>query len=89
MDTSDTNSSSPTASPVADRDEANMASIARQAIVDEKRDVYGYELFDRSVAHNAHTAASDAALLFNALSYAGAEALVGKRRFSSTAPMTA
>ena len=40
-----------------------MASIARQAIVDEKRDVYGYELFDRSVAHNAHTAASDAALL--------------------------
>ena len=79
MDTSDTNASSPTASPVADRDEANMASIARQAIVDEKRDVYGYELFDRSVAHNAHTAASDAALLFNALSYAGAEALVGKK----------
>jgi len=29
MDTSDTNSSSPTASPVADKDEANMASIAR------------------------------------------------------------
>lgn len=56
----------------------DVAVIARQAIVDANRAVYGYELFDRSVAHNAHTAASDAALLFNALSYGGAEALVGK-----------
>lgn len=55
-----------------------MAVIARQAIVDAKRVVVGYELFDRSTAHDAHTAASDAALLFNALSYGGAEALVGK-----------
>jgi c-di-GMP-related signal transduction protein len=54
-------------------------SIARQAIVDEKRAVYGYELFDRSTAADAHTAASDAALLFNALSHAGTEALVGKK----------
>ncbi|GAA4429161.1 EAL and HDOD domain-containing protein [Acidovorax lacteus] len=57
----------------------HMAVIARQAIVDEKRAVYGYELFDRSTASDAHTAASDAALLFNALSYAGTEALVGKK----------
>ncbi|MBU6465877.1 MAG: EAL domain-containing protein, partial [Burkholderiales bacterium] len=57
---------------------SDMAVIARQAIVDAKRVVVGYELFDRSTAHDAHTAASDAALLFNALSYGGAEALVGK-----------
>jgi len=57
---------------------SDMAVIARQAIVDAKRAIVGYELFDRSIAHDAHTAASDAALLFNALSYGGAEALVGK-----------
>ena len=57
----------------------NIAIIARQAIVDETRAVYGYELFDRSTASASHTAASDAALLFNALSYAGTEALVGKK----------
>ena len=57
----------------------NLAVIARQAIVDESRAVFGYELFDRSTAQHAHSAASDAALLFNALSYAGTEALVGKK----------
>ena len=77
MDTPDISN---TATPApADLDDANIARIARQAIVDDKRDVFGYELFDRSVAHKAHTAASDAALLFNALSYAGTEALVGKK----------
>lgn len=65
--------------PASSKDEANVARIARQAIVDEARNVYGYELFDRSTAVNAHTAATDAALLFNALSYAGTEALVGKK----------
>ena len=79
MDTPDSTNALPTTAPAAEKDDASIASIARQAIVDDKRDVYGYELFDRSVAHNAHTAASDAALLFNALSYAGAEALVGKK----------
>ena len=79
METSDTSDLPQPADPSTDKDDANIASIARQAIVDEKRDVFGYELFDRSVSHNAHTAASDAALLFNALSYAGAEALVGKK----------
>ena len=57
----------------------NQVVIARQAILDEQRAVFGYELFDRSTAADAHTAASDAALLFNALSYAGSEALVGKK----------
>ncbi|MDF1486510.1 HDOD domain-containing protein [Ramlibacter sp. H39-3-26] len=60
-------------------DDGNTAVIARQAIVDGERAVYGYELFDRSIAHHAHTAASDAALLFNALSYAGTEAIVGSK----------
>lgn len=46
-------------------------AIARQAIVDAQRAVYGYELYDRSPGLQAHTAASDAALLFNALSCAG------------------
>ena len=60
-------------------DDTNLAVIARQAIVNDKSEVFGYELFDRSTARDAHTAASDAALLFNALSYAGAEALVGQK----------
>ena len=57
----------------------NQVVIARQAILDEQRAVFGYELFDRSTAADSHTAASDAALLFNALSYAGSEALVGRK----------
>ncbi|MBS0292479.1 MAG: EAL domain-containing protein [Proteobacteria bacterium] len=60
-------------------DAENLVVIARQAILDEQRAVYGYELFDRNTAANSHTAASDAALLFNALSYAGSEALVGQK----------
>ena len=68
------------AQPSPEANEAqNQVVIARQAILDEQRTVFGYELFDRSTAADAHTAASDAALLFNALSYAGSEALVGKK----------
>lgn len=62
--------------PVA---EGAAALIARQAIVDEHRAVFGYELYDRSTGEN-HTAASDAALLFNALSHGDAEALVGRKQ---------
>lgn len=59
----------------------NTASvmIARQAVLDVQRAVFGYELFDRSVAADQHTAASDAQLLFNALSVADNEFLVGKK----------
>ena len=60
-------------------DAGNLVVIARQAILDEQRAVYGYELFDRSTSGEGHSAASDAALLFNALSYAGSEALVGRK----------
>ena len=67
-------------SPAADATpDCQVAIIARQAIVDEHRDVFGYELYDRSTAAHHHTAASDAALLVNALSYAGTEALVGHK----------
>lgn len=54
-------------------------SIARQAILDADRAVFGYELFDRSIPANAHTAASDAALLFNVLSHSDTEALLGRK----------
>ncbi|MBF6629857.1 MAG: HDOD domain-containing protein [Comamonas sp.] len=57
----------------------SVSMIGRQAILNERREVFGYELFDRTTAAEAHTAASDAALLFNALSYAGTEALVGRK----------
>jgi EAL and modified HD-GYP domain-containing signal transduction protein len=52
--------------------------IARQPIVDGNRVVMGYELFDRSLEANAHTPASDVALVFNALTHAGSEPLVGQ-----------
>ena len=57
----------------------SVSMIGRQAILNDRREVFGYELFDRTTAVDAHTAASDAALLFNALSYAGTEALVGRK----------
>ena len=53
--------------------------IARQAILDEARNVLGYELFDRSMQGNVHTAASDAQLLFNALSMAENDSLASRK----------
>lgn len=53
-------------------------SMARQAIVNETRAIMGYELFDRSVKADAHTASSDAQMLFNLLSHSEGETLVGK-----------
>ena len=54
-------------------------SIARQAIVDDKGKVFGYELFDRTRAVSAHDAASDAQMLINVLSHADTASLLGKR----------
>lgn len=65
--------------PLQSEQDNQIAIIARQAIVNSQREIFGYELFDRSTAADAHTAASDAALLINALSYAGTEALVGSK----------
>ena len=76
--TADPDSSLSTVPQSGPGDADNLVIIARQAILDEQRAVYGYELFDRNTAADSHTAASDASLLFNALSYAGSEALIGK-----------
>jgi c-di-GMP-related signal transduction protein len=57
---------------------APHAMIARQAIMDANHAVVAYELFNRSADGNAHTAASDVTLVFNALSHTGAEDLIGK-----------
>ncbi len=54
-------------------------AIARQAILDSKKVVFGYELFDRSTALRAHTPASDAEMLFNVLSHADNQALVDRK----------
>lgn len=53
--------------------------IARQAILNEDRAIFGYELFDRSVRPDAHTAASDAQLLFNVLSSTDVESLASRK----------
>lgn len=55
-----------------------VMAIARQPIVDAKRAIFGYELFDRSQRNQAYSAASDAALLFNLLSNADSEVLNGR-----------
>ncbi len=65
--------------PPAENTPPAAGLIARQAIVDEKREVFGYELFDRSTVPSEHTATTDAAVLFNTLSGADAEVLVGKK----------
>jgi len=54
-------------------------AIARQAILDRNRTVFGYELFDRSMAGTEHTASSDAQLLFNALSLAENDSLAANK----------
>ena len=50
--------------------------IARQPIMDAQYKVVAYELFDRSTVF--HNAASDVALVFNAMTHIGNEPLVGK-----------
>lgn len=52
--------------------------IARQPIVDGKRAVVAYELSDRSTALDAHDAATDISLIFNAMNHAGDELALGK-----------
>ncbi len=54
-------------------------AFAHQAILDAKRAIIGYELFDRSVLSSKHTAASDAQLLFNVLSGTDVESPIGKK----------
>lgn len=58
---------------------SSVALIARQAIVNAQHVVIGYELFNRSRPGPTHTAATDVALVFTALSHAGSDELVGKK----------
>lgn len=53
-------------------------SIARQAIVDQHRAVFGYELFEHACADDP-SAPTDAAQLFNVLSLVDTVALLGKK----------
>ncbi len=64
--------------PAADKD-THGSAIARQAIVDDKGKVYGYELFDRSRRFSEHTAGSDAQMLFNVLTHADTSTLMQSR----------
>jgi c-di-GMP-related signal transduction protein len=65
-----------TASPHPASTELN---IARQAILDETRKVYGYELFDLAAISSQHTPVTDSQLLFNVLSLVDHSALAGKK----------
>lgn len=59
--------------------DATHNTFARQAILDSARAVFGYELFDRSTASDAHTASTDAQFLFNALTGVDGEILTGRK----------
>ncbi|MBK9346686.1 MAG: HDOD domain-containing protein [Burkholderiales bacterium] len=52
-------------------------AVARQAVLDHERAIFGYELFDRSVQADQHTSATDAQMLFNLLSGSDTEAIAG------------
>ncbi|MCX7278330.1 MAG: HDOD domain-containing protein [Burkholderiales bacterium] len=67
---------SDTPSAPATPDTSGAIAIARQPIMDAQRAVTAYELFDRSTAH--HNAASDVALIFNAMTHTGMDSLIGK-----------
>ena len=50
----------------------DQLSIARQPIVDARRSVVAYELFDRSQSPMTHSLSSDVAFAFNAMAQSGA-----------------
>jgi EAL and modified HD-GYP domain-containing signal transduction protein len=54
-------------------------AIARQAILDESREIFGYELFDRSIVSNEHSASSDAQMMFSVLSLGNEDAVSSKK----------
>jgi c-di-GMP-related signal transduction protein len=70
---------SDSAPPAPSTAATSSIAIARQAILDAQRKVFGYELFDRSVGADQHTASSDAQLLFNLLSMADNEPLIERK----------
>lgn len=72
-------SDTPVPNPLKPQTAGPNRAIARQAILDHERTVFGYELFDRSLQSNEHNAASDAQLLFNALSLAENDSLASRK----------
>lgn len=80
------NDASPDLQNDAAPDAANAApqtgdhtAIARQAILDQNREVIAYELYDRSKKWTEHNASSDAEMLFNVLSHAELQSLIGRK----------
>ena len=69
----------PSSNPLTPQDPGTNRAIARQAILDADRIVIGYELFDRTLQDDARNAASDAQLLFNALSLAETDVLASRK----------
>lgn len=73
--------SEPTLKDTAFASSRNLSKgmIARQPIVNGLQQIIGYELFNRSRSPYGHTMASDATLIFAALTHAGEEDLVGTK----------
>lgn len=67
-----------TATSIAQGVAVSSALIARQAICTATHAVHGYELFNRAPNIDSHTPATDVSLVFNALSNAGSDDLLGK-----------
>jgi EAL and modified HD-GYP domain-containing signal transduction protein len=59
--------------------EPSTLGIARQPVVDATMSIFGYEFLDRSASQSAHSAASDASLLFNLLAHADAVVLAERK----------
>ena len=57
----------------------DRVSIARQSILDVKRAIVGYEVFNRARALHEHSAATDAETLFNVLTHPDNAGLIEKK----------
>jgi c-di-GMP-related signal transduction protein len=65
--------------PLLDGSTAGSIGIARQAILDENRSVFGYELLDQTTLAKKKKIAAEAELLFNALCAGDSEGSVSKK----------
>ncbi len=69
----------PLQASIEDTEGEDRVSIARQSILDVKRAIVGYEVFNRARASNEHSAASDAETLFNVLTHPDNAGLIEKK----------
>jgi c-di-GMP-related signal transduction protein len=60
------------------RHTANL-SVTRQAVLDESKSVFGYELFDRAKGSESRDASSDAQMMFNLLSINESQPVAGEK----------